>query len=460
MKNKQWPYTEQLAEYSASFKYDDLPPTAVSIAKDIVLDTLGALFAAWPDHQPVSRLIGDFVEQMGGTPECTILGRNFRAPAVNAALVNGTMGYAADVEGAGLYGIHAAAVYVPTALVMSERQLLDGKSFIAALALAYDVSARVSKANLSQEHSPEQDYPHSFHHSAVFGTFGAAAIAGYALELDTSRFINAYGLAGSVASGLIAWLDDPTEHSRSYGIGVAARNGVTAGLLAELGFGGPRGIFDPMKFNIFDAFSGEMHLEELNRNLGTEFYIEISEGFKQHACCMDIHSGIDALLSIIEKQSLQPDDIAEITLTVRPINRRAIDNNPLRSHNSQYMLALAAVQHEIRRDDFLHDRRAEPEISEMFQKVRLTDSKELDASPGRAPAIVEVKITDGQTFHERVDITKGLAGNPFSPEELQQKFVKLATEVVSEARALEIIKTVQRLEDLPDICGIIELMHE
>ena len=58
--------------------------------------------------------------------------------------------------------------------------------------------------------------------SAVFGTFGAVAIAGYALKLDSKRFVNAYGLAGNVASGLIAWVDDPTEHSRSYGIGVAA----------------------------------------------------------------------------------------------------------------------------------------------------------------------------------------------------------------------------------------------
>ena len=450
-----WTYTQHIATYSNSVQYEHLSPKAVSIAKNIVLDTMGALFAAWPDRHPVTRLIGDFVEQMGGTPECTVLGRDFKAPAANAALVNGTMGYAADIEGGGIARMHAAAVFVPTALVMSERQKLDGKTFIASLALAYDVAGRVSEANRT-EHS----YPHSFHPSAVFGTFGAAAIAGYALNLDASRFVNAYGLAGNIASGLMAWVDDPTEHSRSYGIGVAARNGVTAGLLAERGFGGPQGIFDPMKYNIFGAFSGTMHLEELTRDLGAELYIERADGFKQYPCCGDIHSGIDALLEILNERNLHPNEIAQITHQVKATRRPVIDNNPLRSHCAQYIMAVAAVEREIRWDDFLRDRREEPAIGAMAQKVRLVDSPELSNSPAAAPAIVEVKTTSGQTFSKRVDFAKGRSENPFSQAELEAKFVKWAAPVVGEERALEIIATVQRLEKLTDICELIEMIPD
>jgi len=449
-----WPYTERIAEYSAAFQFKDLPPKAVSTAKLVVLDTLGALFAAWPDRHPVSRLIGDFVAQMGGTPECTVLGRDFKAPAANAALVNGTMGYAADIEGAGIARMHAAAVFVPTALVMGERQGVNGKTFIASLALAYDVAGRVSEASRT-EHS----YPHSFHPSAVFGTIGAAAIAGYDLKLDPSRFINTYGLAGNVASGLIAWVDDPTEHSRSYGIGVAARNGVTAGLLAGMGFGGPRGIFDPMKYNIYDAFSGGMQLEALTRNLGTEFYIERADGFKQYPCCGDIHSGIDALLMIINGHDLQPDEIAEIIHMVKESRRPVIDNNPLRSHCSQYIMAVAAVERQIRWDDFLCDRRKEPAIGAMAQRTRLVGTPELVSSPAAAPAIVEVKTTDGRTFSKRVDFARGRSENPLSQAELQAKFVRLATPAVGEARARELISVVERLEELTDIRQLIELMH-
>jgi len=371
------------------------------------------------------------------------------------------MGYAADIEGGGIARMHAAAVFVPTALVMAERQKLDGKTFIASLALAYDVAGRVSEANRT-----EHAYPHSFHPSAVFGTFGAAAIAGYSLNLDASRFVNDYGLAGNIASGLMAWVDDPTEHSRSYGIGVAARNGVTAGLLAERGFGGPKGIFDPMKYNIFDAFSGTMHPEELTRNLGAEFYIERADGFKQYPCCGDIHSGIDALLEILNERNLHPNEIAQITHQVKATRRPVIDNNPLRSHCAQYIMAVAAVEREIRWDDFLRVRREEPAICAMAQKVRVAefarirDSPELSNSPAAAPAIVEVKTTSGQTFSKRVDFAKGRSENPFSQAELEAKFVKWAAPVVREARALEIIATVQQLEELTNICELIEMIPD
>lgn len=449
-----WPHTERIAAYSAGFRFDDLPPRAVAIAKDIVLDTLGALFAAWPDRHPVSRLIGDYVLGSGGTPECTVLGRDRKAPAAEAALVNGTMGYAADIEGGGAARMHAAAVFVPVALVMGERQHIDGRRFLASLALAYDVAGRASDAA-----GNERSYPHSFHPSAVFGTFGAAAIAGYDLALDPGRFVNAYGLAGNVASGLIAWVDDPTEHSRSYGIGVAARNGVTAGLLAAMGFGGPRGIFDAMKYNIYDAFSGEMYLDVLSRGLGSDFYIERADGFKQYPCCGDIHSGIDALLAIIAEHDLRPEQIASITHMVKEVRQPVIDNNPLRSHNAQYIMAVAAVERGIKWDDFLSDRRQEPAIGRMARKTRLVGTPELATSSGSSPAIVEVETTEGQRFRVRVDAAKGRSENPLSPAELQAKFHTWADPIVGQRRTAEISTMIQRLEEIEDICELIELLH-
>lgn len=452
MTDHRWPITEQIANYSAAFKYDDLPPEAVSSARMVVLDTLGALFAAWPTRHPVSRIVGEYVRDMGGTPESTLLGYGVKVPAANAALVNGTMGYAADIEGAGISSLHAAAVFVPTALVMGEREHLNGKQFVAGLALAYDIGGRVGDANRTP-HS----YPHSFHPSAVFGTFGAAAITGHALGLDPDYFINAYGLAGNVASGLIAWVDDPTEHSRSYGIGVAARNGVTAGLLAERGFGGPQGIFDPMKYNIFDAFSGAMNADELTRNLGSDFYITRHDGYKQYPCCGDIHTGLDALLDILQRHEIRPEGIASITHKVNSKRRPVIDNNPLRSHNAQYIMAVAAVEREIRWDDFIKDRRVEPAIGAMYEKVTLTDTSELDL-PGSA--IVEVQTVDGNAYAQRAEYRKGQRNNPLNQAELEAKFMRLATEVVSERRAQEIMHVVLNLEQLDDMNEIVELMHE
>jgi 2-methylcitrate dehydratase PrpD len=447
-------YTRILAEYSADFRYEQLPLRAVEIAKVVVLDTLGAILTALPERYPAVKLIGDFVLAQGGTPECTIIGRGFKTSAQNAALVGGTMGYAADIEGAGAARMHAAACYVPTALVMGERQGLSGKAFIASLALAYDISARVSEA-ANTPHS----YPHSFHPSAVFGTIGAAATAAFSLGLSANQYINAYGLAGAVASGLMTWVDDPTEHSRPYGIGVAARNGVTAALLAQIGFGGPQGIFDAGKYTIYDAFSGQMNLEKLTAGLGEDYWIEQADGFKRYPCCGDIHSGLDALLTILENEQLRPEDVAEITHRVKPYRATVIDNNPLRSHCSQYILAVAAVDRRIVWDDFLHDRRAEPTIGAMAQRTRLVAEPELVSSPGASPAIVEVRTVDGRLFRERVDYARGRSENPMTRQELEHKFVELAEPAVGEQRAREIIPVVDHLEELGDVCELVRLLQ-
>jgi 2-methylcitrate dehydratase PrpD len=349
--------------------------------------------------------------------------------------------------------MHAAAAFVPAALVIGERQSFTGKDLITALALAYDLSARVSEANRT-----EQSYPHSFHPSAVFTTFGVAAITGYGLQLDPEQYINAYGLAGSVAAGLIAWVDDPSEHSRSYGMGVSVRNGITAGLLAEKGFGGPQGIFDPMKYNIYDAFSGAMHLEELTRDLGSKYYIEQMDGFKQYPCCGDIHSGLDALLKIIKEHSIQPGEIAQITHFVKESRRLIIDNNPLHSHNAQYIMSIAAVDGQIRWNDFLIDRLKESEIKSMHKKTRLVGTAELESSLSSAPAIVEVRTTNGNIYQKRVDYRKGHSLNPFTPEELEDKFTTLAAPAVGQSRAHEIIDLIRRLDELGDVRKLVSRM--
>src|SRR5690242_718432 len=157
-------FTERLASYAADFRYEQLPPDAVDQAKVIVLDTLGATLAGSLPRFGGSRATADLARRLGGVPECTVIGRGFKTSVANAALANGTMGYAADLEGAGLRRQHIAAVLVPTIVSMGEREHADGRTMIAALALGYDVAGRIDRAA-----DPGTPYPHSFHPSAVFG---------------------------------------------------------------------------------------------------------------------------------------------------------------------------------------------------------------------------------------------------------------------------------------------------
>src|SRR5579859_1217506 len=120
-----------------------------------------------------------------------------------------------------------------------------------------------------------------------------------------------------------------------------------------------------------------MYLEELTRNLGVDFYITQRGGFKQYQCCGDIHSGLDGLIKIVTENDLQPEEITEIVHHPHSGRAAVIDNNPLRSHCSQYIMAVAAVRRGIDSDTILSDlRETDPEIREMAKRTRLVGDAE------------------------------------------------------------------------------------
>jgi len=451
-------YTQQISRYSAEFAFDKIPASAIKATKLVVLDALGALIVASPTRYQAVKIIGDLVKCLGGTPECTILGRDFKSSALNAALVMGTMGYVADIEGGEMSRIHAPAVFVPTALVMGERQDADGKKFIASLVLAYDIAGRVSDAARSNKF-----YPHSFHPSSVFGTFGAAAVAGFNLGLNAPAFADAYGLAGLMASGLMSWVDDPTEHSRPFVMGNAARNGILAALLAKMGFGGPQGIFDAGKYNIYDAFSDEMHLDSLLNGLGTEFLVEKALTFKLYYCCGDIQPGIYALLKILEENSIETSEIREIVMTVKGDHKARIDNNPLKSHNAQYILAVAAVNRESRWDDFVIDHTNNREIQKMLGLIKLQGSDLLSKYPF-ATTILQVKTENGSIFEKKIVPSQEAmnwmnTGIPLTQNDLEERFLAMTTSLIGSGEGKQIIKAVNSLESLSSVRELLSLIQ-
>jgi 2-methylcitrate dehydratase PrpD len=475
-------YTDRLAGYAAAFRYEQLPVEAIEAARTIVLDTLGALLLGSLPKYSASRLTGDLAKTLGGVPECTVIGRGFKTSVANAALANGVMGYAADIEGGGVWRQHAAAVLVPTALTVGEREHADGRALIAALALGYDVAARIDRAC-----DPGTPYPHAFHPSAVYGHFGAAATAGHLFQLDPEQFVNVLGLAGINAGGLIAWVNDPTEDSRPYVLGMAAHCGVMAALLAQMGMGGPLGIADDGKYTIYNAFSGAMHLEEVTRDLGELFWITRYGGFKRYPCCGDIHSGIDALLKIVTENDLPPAEIVEIVHRVHPSRAKVIDNNPLKSHCAQYIMAVAAVRREIDSDTIVTDLRlTDPLIHDLSRHTRLVGDAANEAL-GVGSAIVEVRARDGRVFREAfrpshlrpeaahatdlhsrepgmrpsreaVEIGHGAQEKPFTRAELEEKFLRLAAARIRPDHAERLLAMVNRLEELDDTARLMELL--
>ena len=330
------PMTKAWAAYVAGFKSSDVPAPVRARALQMILDGSGALLAAANPKISTGRLIADFVGDLGGKAEASIVGHGFKTSVVNAALANGTMGYTCDVEPHHPEGVlHPIAVMTPTALAISEKTGASGADFVAAVILGCEIEYRLSMAL-----GPVEQYNLGFHPSAVCGCFGATAAAAFLLGLDESQVTKAFGLAGCQASGLMAWESDETENSRPFQMGMAARNGVTSAMLAKRGFGGPINIFDS-GHTVFGAFSRKSAPQHMTKDLGTAYDGIMELAIKPYSSVSFLHPALDLLLDIARKEKLAIEDVASITLRFPSSGTHCIDNNPLKSHCAQYILPVA-----------------------------------------------------------------------------------------------------------------------
>jgi 2-methylcitrate dehydratase PrpD len=444
----------QLSQRLAAFRLRDVPPEVVVHSKLILLDTIGAMLAASNRKYSATRILVDFAREVGGRPESSLVGQGMKTSCVNAALVNGTLGYYCDIEPHHVGGIlHAPAVAVPASLAVAEKAGATGARFLEAMLLGIEVTCRVSYAV-----NPTALYNRGFHPSAICGAFGAAASAGHLFRLRAPRFGIALGLAMQQACGLLAWASDPTENSRPFNPGLAARNGTTAAYLASLGFGGPPDPFEG-KYDVFTAFSGERHPEALLADWGKHYYLP-EFALKRYSSCSFTHPGLDALLDLAHRHHLQPADVQEIVLRFPKAGAHMIDNNELKSHCAQYILPVGLVFGRVLIDDILQDRMRHPEVARLRAKTRLVADPELDQGwPEVYVSIVEVKTTGGRSLSCRVDHAKGTIQNPLTPEEIHAKYLSLATTVTSAAHAGQIAELVQRIDRAPDIARFAGLLR-
>ena len=444
----------QFAERLTAFRLTDVPKGVVRHAKLLLLDTLGAMLAASNSKYSAPRILMEYARQVGGRPESSLVGQRGKTSCVNAALVNGTLGYYCDIEPHHVGGIlHAPAVMVPVSLAVSEKLETSGARLLEAMILGIEVTCRVSYAL-----NPTALYNRGFHPSSVCGAFGAAAAAGHLFRLDGKKTAIALGLALQQASGLLAWASDHTENSRPLNPGLAARNGVTAAYLASLGFGGPPTPFEG-KYDVFTAFSGERHPEALLADWGKHYYLP-EFAYKRYSSCSFTHPGLDALLGLAQDERLSSADVEEIILRFPPSGLHMIDNNELKSHCTQYILPVGLVFGRILIDDILQDRRKNPEVARLGTKTRMEPDDELEKGwPEVYASIVEVITRDGRRLSRRVDYAKGTQQNPLTSADVQEKYLRLATTVTSIGHAERIAKTVERIDRLPDTAGLAGLLR-
>lgn len=454
-KHQSAPLTETLANFVATFTPGKVPENVRSYTTEMVLDGSGTLLAAANPKLSTGRLISKFVAEQGGKEQAWVVGHGFRTSVVGAALANGTMGYACDYEPHHPEGVlHPIAIMVPTALAVGEMVGASGDRFMAAVVIGCELEYRLSMAL-----GPVEQYNLGFHPSAVCGCFGATAAAAFLLGLNAPQVIRAFGLAGCQASGLMAWESDETENSRPFQMGMAARNGATAALLARQGFGGPIAIFDH-GHTVFGAFSRKPAPHHLTDQLGTRFDGIMELAIKPYASVSFLHPGLDALMGIMRENKLKIGDVDRIELRFPKSGTHCIDNNPLKSHCAQYILPVALSAEGLSVVDIFVDRRkSDAEVRRLSDRITVVADADLDREfPARYATVVEVTTKAGKTYKRRNDIARGYPETPMSRDDRYAKFKTVGGTVASVDRLAQLREEIEGLWKAPTIDTYARLM--
>jgi len=411
---------EQAAERIARLTPAALPVSLRRVAEDLVLDIFGLCLAARQSDYARAALAG-----WDGDGQATAIGHARRLSAAGAAFVNGTAAHGEDYDDTFEGGpVHAGAVVVPAVLAAAERFGADGQAALIGIAVGVETICRLSLV------APKMVHKAGFHPTAIFGAMAAAAAVAATLKLDEKQIVDAWGIAGSMAGGIIEYLADGSWTKRLHP-GWAAQAGLQAALLARNGFSGPRSVFEGTHglFNGF-AHSRAGDYAKLTADLGKTWLAE-TLAFKPYACGTMAHPYIDCAKRIAAR-GIAAEDVAEILCEVaegtvhrlwEPLaGKQAPPNAYAAKFSVPFCVAVGFITGDAGIAAFTDATVADAGIRTLAAKVRyVVDPK--NPYPARYTGHVRATLRDGRVVEERQADLRGGARAPLARAEIEAKFM-------------------------------------
>jgi len=444
---------ERLAAFALELEYDPIPAEVVEAAKLHLLDVVGCGLAAHALGEATAGRAA--IEEAGGESDSTVIGSARRLPAAAAALANGMLCHGLDFDDTHSDSVaHVSAVVCPAALAVGEVRGVDGRELLAAIVAGNEIVTRVGMA------APGAFHARGFHPTSICGIFGATAAACRFGGLDLETTASALGIAGSMASGLFAYLEDGTA-TKPIHAGWAAHGAVVAALLAAHGADGPPSVLEA-RFGLYHAFVGDrIDLEPQLADLGTRWETP-RIAYKAYPACHFMHGSLGATATLCD--DLDPDEIDDVVVTVPPAfvslvlepvaSKLAPRSDYEAKFSLQYSTAAMLVHGHVGLRSYAPDAIADPRVLDLARKVRY-ETKEYASYPAAFPGGVRIRLRDGRVLDADLPYQQGGPENPLSPAEVRAKFRENAADALAPASIEALEQGILALEDCCDLRALL-----
>jgi 2-methylcitrate dehydratase PrpD len=410
---------ETLAQKIAALKSDALPPSTTGKCEDLLIDVVGLCVTARNEDYVKSAIAAS-----DDDGPCTVVGHRRTLTASGAAFVNGTAAHGEDFDDTFEGGpVHAGAVIVPAVLAACERHNPDGRMALMGIAVGTEVLCRLSLV------VPKAVHKAGFHPTAIFGAMGAAAGVGAALGLDAKEIVNALGIAGSMAGGIIEYLAEGAWTKRMHA-GWAAQSGIRAALLARQGFVGPRTVLE----GVHGLFRGFAHTTEgdydaLTGDFGMRWVTD-TLAFKPYPCGTMAQPYIDCARRLAAR-GIKPEDVEAILCEVaegtvhrlwEPLSDKQRPRNGYAAKFAvPYLLATGFVHGGVGLGAFTEAAINDARVLALASTVKFVIDPD-NPYPNNYTGHVRATLKDGRVVEERQPHLRGGAHEPLTRQDVTDKF--------------------------------------
>lgn len=434
-------YLDVLIDFLAGVQPKDLPKSVVHAAKRVFMDVLGANLRGSEEPENVQLARFAVNSASGGRATSTLLRAGF--PLVDthsAALVNGTQAPSVELDdGYRFATAHSGAYVMPGTLALGEALGKNGAEMLTAFVLGYDVASRGAAALKTPKFR-------TIGHG-IFAALGTAVAAAKLKGYGRDKFRETINIAASLGHLANYRVLPEGATIRNFWTGAGARDGILATDLVEWGFTGlPDGMVT--SYELLAPFETERMTAELG-----QVYCITQNYHKQYACNGNFDASIESTLRLVNENALAPEDIRRIQVDIyAPYHTLDVakPRNTLQAKFSLcYTVAAAAVYRHADHEAFTREALANPAVLRLSQATELRDDAGLAAQVPRVrPSRVTMDLADGRVVSDLTKNPRGHFENPFTDEELMQKFDRLAGRYLTDEGVKRVRSMVWDMENL------------
>lgn len=435
----------KIADYAVKEQASTLHPEVIHHAKRAVIDWYASLL---PGSQvaPATLLEQALAEDLDrGRAR---LGSGRRATLRAAALINGAASHSVEFDD--IYrdaGYHPGSPVISAALAAAQSHGASGETFLRGVIVGYETSTRIGEAIMPSHYK-------YWHTTGTVGSLGAAAAAATVIGCTHQQFMHALATVTTMAAGLQQAFRSQAMSKPLHG-GHAADAGVLAAIAAAQGVTGALDILEG-ELGLGAAMSVNPDWAKATRGLGEDYHI-VHVTFKNHGCCGHTFAPIDAVLRLQKEHGFTHQDVKRVRIATYKAGLDIVNNaHPEGDYQAkfslQYTVAHALVYGSVRLNAFLPERMNDPQVRATMKKIECVADPELSKGyPNQRAAHVDIGLADGRTVSHFQPTRKGDPEMPLTDEELNDKYLELATPVLGDKGARQLLQLLWSAEKLASV---------